>query len=659
MMSSIPVATTESESERRPSVSARVRIQASLGRARIWAITALVWLAALAGLGWMFGLERAVGFEIGVGWWRLALGFAVAELLVVHLQFRRDAHTFSMSEIPMTLGLLLSTPIGLVGAQMFGSALALALYRRQRPAKLVFNVGQLALQTTAAVAVFRAISRGSVAFDGRTVLALLAANVVALFVGHSAVLTAIRVSGGTESWRETLRVLGVSSLGTVAATLLGVGMSLALVAAPALWWLGLVPVVLVFVAYRAYVGQSEDKGRVEALFDAATTLHRTPQIDLAVEAAAARVLDLVKAETAMVVLTPTRDDDTAYVTVVNAGGRSDAMRPYPAGGDVDVKALLASPGGRVASADEVALIARMIGRPLVRQAILVVLSAADEPVGFVAGVDRLGDVSAFEEDDLRVLATLGSQLSTTLENGRLVDTLAELHVLKGRLESLIESKDRLVASVSHELRTPLTGVIGLAAMIREGADDVLDEESRTMLDLIVEQGNELANIIEDLLTHARAEAGTLTVRSGRFDLTAEAAIVSAAHQLDPPSCGPVWAFADPLRTRQVLRNLITNARRYGGPTIRMVVQADAGQVSIAVVDDGIGVPDTKGASIFDPYLSAHDQRGQPGSVGLGLSVSRTIARLMDGDLTYARRDGHTWFTLTLPVDRSAGGAFAA
>jgi signal transduction histidine kinase len=265
--------------------------------------------------------------------------------------------------------------------------------------------------------------------------------------------------------------------------------------------------------------------------------------------------------------------------------------------------------------------------------------------------NRIGDVSAFGHDDVRVLATLGSQLSTTLENGRLSENLAEVTRLQHELEALLESKDRLVASVSHELRTPLTGVIGLTSMIREEAADRLEPETAAMLDLVVEQGNELSNIIEDLLAHARFAAGTLTVRPEPFDVLKEVRTVTASQ--GPPvkleSAGEAtWAVGDALRFRQILRNLITNARRYGGPTIRVQVTAVADRIEVAVVDDGKGVPAGQEASIFEPYQSAHDQTGQPGSVGLGLAVSRSIARMMDGDLTYRRRLGHTLFTLDLP-----------
>ena len=72
-------------------------------------------------------------------------------------------------------------------------------------------------------------------------------------------------------------------------------------------------------------------------------------------------------------------------------------------------------------------------------------------------------------------------------------------------------------------------------------------------------------------------------------------------------------------------------------------------VTVSVVDDGHGVPLSDEVSIFEPYHSAHDQRTQPGSVGLGLSVSRSMARMMGGELSYSRRLGETLFTLRLPA----------
>ena len=116
-----------------------------------------------------------------------------------------------------------------------------------------------------------------------------------------------------------------------------------------------------------------------------------------------------------------------------------------------------------------------------------------------------------------------------------------------------------------------------------------------------------------------------------------------------------FVWADPVRLRQVVRNLITNARRYGGDHIAVDVERRADLVAITVLDDGPGVPEDRKQAIFEPYERGQAQSTQPGSVGLGLTVSRELARMMGGDLTLERRDEMTRFEITVPAfmeDRS-------
>ena len=616
----------------------------------IWALLAVLWATASVGTIWLSGLPAPSHFDIQLTWWHLAIGFYLTEVLVVHLQFRKDAHTLSMSEVPMVFGLLFASPLGLLVGQIVGSAAALVIHRRQRPIKLAVNIGQLALQTIVAVAVFGAINGPVSGLDITTVVAAVLAMIAALFVGHFAILAAIRASGGRESIRETGRVFAVSSMGTVGAATLAIVAAVVAISTPEVWWIGFAPVAFVFIAYRAYVAQSRDKERVEALFDAATALHRNPQIDKAVVAVAEKVRDLVKSEVAIVIVYSRNEDSVPYLTVVDTNGIQNVMAPRP-DRDFDLQPLIGDSQTTVLGGTALTDLARLLGPEFdVRDAVAEILTVAGEPVGILACINRVGDISAFEDTDARVLAALGSQLSTSLENSRLSDSLSEIHFLKEQLESLLVSKDRLIASVSHELRTPLTGVIGLTSLIRETAEGKLDEETNGLLDLVVEQGNELSNIIEDLLTHARAEAGTLHVESIAFSLTEEATTVAASQGIEPPESEPeVWAIGDPLRTRQILRNLITNARRYGGPTIRLFIDPTPETAYVTVEDDGAGVPVESINSIFEPYRSAHEETVQPGSVGLGLALSRSMAHMMGGELTHEKRDDHTWFTLAIPT----------
>jgi signal transduction histidine kinase len=108
------------------------------------------------------------------------------------------------------------------------------------------------------------------------------------------------------------------------------------------------------------------------------------------------------------------------------------------------------------------------------------------------------------------------------------------------------------------------------------------------------------------------------------------------------------SWVDPLRLRQILRNLLSNARRYGGDTVTIRVRTDLDRVVVEVVDDGPGVPPGEEEAIFQPYIRNRSDQALPGSIGLGLSVSRRLARLMGGDLVY-RRDHGSVFELSLPL----------
>lgn len=218
-----------------------------------------------------------------------------------------------------------------------------------------------------------------------------------------------------------------------------------------------------------------------------------------------------------------------------------------------------------------------------------------------------------------------------------------------RLEDLVRSKDELIASVSHELRTPLTAVVGLTeemASPSSGFDAVTMGE---LAGVVADQSRELADLVEDLLVAARVETGGLTMTPTSVCLleqTARVAESTAGVDVVPSGDMGATVWADPLRCRQVIRNLLTNAVRYGGGNVDVTVSAGPDSVVLTVSDDGDGVPDSDVERIFEPYVRSRVVA--PGSVGIGLSVSRNLAALMGGTLEYGRRNGRTEFSLTLP-----------
>jgi signal transduction histidine kinase len=220
------------------------------------------------------------------------------------------------------------------------------------------------------------------------------------------------------------------------------------------------------------------------------------------------------------------------------------------------------------------------------------------------------------------------------------------------LTALMQAKDEFVASVSHELRTPLTAVLGFAEELRDRRDDMPSADVAQLLDLVVSQSRDLADIVDDLLVTARLQVGTVSVSATPIHL--REAVTSLLDTL-PDVGGRVTvqgegtAFADSLRLRQILRNLLSNAQRYGGEDVAIAIRSDDGMVRVEVSDDGPGIPDDSLGRLFEPYERLHHDEGKPDSVGLGLYVARSLAQIMGGDLSYQRLRKRSVFILTLPA----------
>ncbi len=221
------------------------------------------------------------------------------------------------------------------------------------------------------------------------------------------------------------------------------------------------------------------------------------------------------------------------------------------------------------------------------------------------------------------------------------------------LEGLLRSKDELVATVSHELRTPLTTVVGLAAELSASIDDFDQSELRELVSLIASEGREVSTIVEDLLVASQVETGNLRLSPERVDL---GQIATDVHRALPNQnavslylpAEPVWVMADPMRTRQIVRNLVVNADRYGGSEVRICIAATPNSAALEVRDSGAPLPFRERDAIFDRYYRARQVPGLTASVGLGLTVSRQLARDMGGDLIYAHDGEEAIFELSLP-----------
>ncbi len=230
------------------------------------------------------------------------------------------------------------------------------------------------------------------------------------------------------------------------------------------------------------------------------------------------------------------------------------------------------------------------------------------------------------------------------------------------LQQANRAKSEFLATMSHELRTPLNAILGYVDLLDAGVSGVLNEQQRSNLSRVRAGSRHLLNLIEGILAFARIEAGREQVTITTVDLTELASESAAlieplarAKKIDFTIKLPnehISARTDGGKVRQILLNLLANAVKFsntGAIQLEMAQRPD--QINLIVRDTGIGIPHTELDNIFEPFRqvgSVYTDKS-PGT-GLGLSVSRQLARLLGGDITVESVVGEgSVFTVRLPL----------
>jgi two-component system, OmpR family, sensor kinase len=227
--------------------------------------------------------------------------------------------------------------------------------------------------------------------------------------------------------------------------------------------------------------------------------------------------------------------------------------------------------------------------------------------------------------------------------------------MRERLARLERARREFIANASHELRTPLFSLGGHLELL---TDEELDESTRReFLVRMREQVERLTKLAEDLLDLSRLDAGRLHVERAPVDLARvadvlagefEAVARSSEHVLELTPNGDVAALGDEQRVLQIGRALVENALRHTPPgtTVRIRTERENGSATLAVEDDGPGIPADHASHVFERFYRA-DGALASGS-GLGLAIARELAEVMDGELDLDSRPGRTVFRVTLP-----------
>ena len=208
----------------------------------------------------------------------------------------------------------------------------------------------------------------------------------------------------------------------------------------------------------------------------------------------------------------------------------------------------------------------------------------------------------------------------------------------------VEVKNEFVSMVSHELRTPITGISGFSETLRDHWRDLPPTEVDEFLTILRGESEHLENLVEDILVIPRLDSGHLRFHLEQVTVLTVAETVAemvfddkTSVEIDIPVYVEVWS--DPARLRQILRNLMENALKYGGNEVYISgEERREGTYTVIVADNGSGVAEADRQRIFEHFeqLSKGDARLEQG-VGLGLPIARKLATAMGGDLWYEDR----------------------
>lgn len=294
-----------------------------------------------------------------------------------------------------------------------------------------------------------------------------------------------------------------------------------------------------------------------------------------------------------------------------------------------------------------------------RSGIIAPLLAGGRTLGAISFYRGPGE-PPYERRDLLLAQDLANRAANAIHQARLFETAT----IASR------AKNDFLAVMSHELRTPLTTVTGYTDLMLAGVPEPLPERHRAYVQRIRVASAHLLSLIEQILVYARLELGRERMQAERLQVTE--VIREAAGLVDPVATERGIGFrietpdnelvieSDPTKLRQILLNLLTNALKFtDGGEVSLGARAENGQVLFTVRDTGIGIAPEHLGKIFDPFWQV-DQSStrRAGGAGLGLSVTRRLARVLGGDVTVESEPGQgTTFYVRLPVRwRGAGPA---
>ncbi len=410
----------------------------------MWWLNGLIGTAAVAlYVTWIRHLDPILGADVG-WWWVLGVMVFVTERWPVELEFRRSSHSFSLTDIPLTLALVFTSGTHAFVAVMAGALVALLL-RRGPAVKFAFNLAQFALVTSVLIVIVHVAASADPGFGWITWGAVLVASLIGSVLTTAQILAAIVLTEGKVSRAQMQEMFGLDYAVTI------VGTAIALVCAivwndqPEASPLLLIPTLMVFACYRAYIQEREGHKKVKTLYETKQALSESPEVAVALEGLLERALEAFHAEQAEVILFAA-EGGVPFRTSLGPGTAHEAMAPLDGAAAVALRTCAAS------SDTAVALLAPFPGALApylryrgVRHGMLGVLRGEDRVIGTIMLANRFGLSRGFTDRDRTLFETLAVNASAALQYDRQEHAVSELH----------EVRDELHHQAHHD---PLTGL---------------------------------------------------------------------------------------------------------------------------------------------------------------------------------------------------------
>ena len=393
---------------------------------RVWALNALLGLAALGLYLLVAGQVRLAAPGVAIPWALFAVMFCIAEGWRVYVHFRRNAHSFSLSELPLVLGLYFASPQTLVSSRMVGGLIALWLIRRHPPIKVAFNLALYAIEAEVAMLLLSVLAPLRNVQTAESWAIILAIVAIVAVLGFSLTAVVISLAEGNLTRSQMARGYLFSIGAGLVNACLAIQAAVALSRDAAELWLLCLPVIGVAGAYLLYTSEYQKRQRIQHLYECSDLLQRTAVADAAVPELLAQISQVFRAEMAEVVLLPVATGSgRASTTTLRHGQVRTRDQELDAG---LLEGLMMAVGSEMRTRsitwdDSAEAVREWLEHQDLKDAMLTSLWGDGSLLGVLSVGNRMSDVGTFSTDDLTLFETFGAQTSVAVQNMRLDNTL--------------------------------------------------------------------------------------------------------------------------------------------------------------------------------------------------------------------------------------------